>query len=259
MGLGAIAPGSAAAHAELVSSDPPANSTLAKSPAALRLEFTEAIDPATASVRLLDENEKEIGGLGSLTTDAAGMTATLPLPSLKPGVYAVDYRVTSAVDGHVTAGAFAFLVDPTGTQPAPSIASQARSPSADAPTIAARWVSLAATLVLFGLAFFWLVSARPVVDGGARVAPWLSMAAAGAAAFGGLAVYLALAARPFATVAGHAAHAGGIPLDFAAPFGWTPFAIAMRIAEVGTLAGVATAIGRVAFADDGSLSSSALS
>ena len=252
LALGAIAPSFAAAHAELVSSDPAANSTLPKSPSALHLEFTEPIDPATASVRLLDENETEIAGLGSLTTDAAGTAATIPLPSLKPGVYAVDYRVTSAADGHVTAGVFAFLVDPTGTQPAPSIASQASSPSADTPTIAARWVSLAATLVLFGLAFFWLVSARPVLVGGARAAPWLSMAAAGVAAFAGLAVYLALAARPFATVASHAAHAGGIPLDFAGPFGWTPFAIAMRVAEVGTLGGLAIAIGRVAFADDGS-------
>jgi len=215
LGLCAIGPSSVAAHAELVGSDPAANSTLPKSPAALHLEFTEPIDPATASVRLLDENEKEFAGLGSLTTDAAGTEATVPLPSLKPGVYAVDYRVTSAADGHVTAGVFAFLVDPTGTQPAPSIASQTSSPSA------------------------------------ARAAPWLSMAAAGVAAFGGLAVYLTLAARPFASVAGHAAHAGGVPLDFAGPFGWTPFAIAMRIAEVGTLGGLAIAIGRVAFADDG--------
>ena len=252
LAVGAIAPSSATAHSELVSSDPAANSTLPKSPSALHLEFTEAIDPATASVRLLDEQEKEIGGLGALTTDAAETTAIVPVPNLKPGVYAVDYRVTSAVDGHVTAGVFAFLLDPTGTQPAPTVVSEASSPSADGPTIAARWVSLAATLVLFGLAFFWLVSARPVLVAGSRIAPWLSIAASGVAAFGGLAVYLALAARPFATVAGHSGHAGGIPLDFAAPFGWTPFAIAMRVAEVGTLAALVLAIGRVAIVDDSS-------
>lgn len=245
-----MAPGTASAHAELVSSDPAANSTLPKSPPALHLEFTEPIDPATAAVRLLDENEAEIAGVGALTTDAAGTRAMVPLPELKPGVYAVDYRVTSAVDGHVTAGVFAFLVDPTGTQPAPTIAAQASSPSVDTPTVAARWVSLAATLVLFGLAFFWLVSARPVVDGASRTAPWLTIAAAGVAAFGGLAVYLTLAARPFAAAAEHTAHAGGIPLDFAAPFGATPFAFAMRVAEVGTLAALALAIVRLAFMDD---------
>jgi copper transport protein len=252
LAVGAVAPGAASAHAELVSSEPAANSTLPKSPASLHLEFTEPIDPATAAVRLLDENETEIPGLGPVKTDLAGTTATVALPALKPGVYAVNYRVTSAVDGHVTAGVFAFLIDPTGTQPPPTVASQASSPSADAATIAARWVSLAATLVLFGLAFFWLFSARPVLVGGARIAPWLTIAAAGVAAFGGLAVYLVLAARPFAAAAGHTGHRGGIPLDFAAPFGWTPFAIAMRVAEVGTLAALGVAIGRVAFSDEGS-------
>ncbi|MDQ2933571.1 MAG: copper resistance protein CopC [Chloroflexota bacterium] len=251
LAVGAIGPGAASAHSELISSDPPANSTLPKSPPALHLEFTEPIDAATAAVRLVDANETAIAGVSPLTTDAAGTAATVPLPELKPGVYAVDYRITSAVDGHVTAGLFAFLVDPTGTQPAPSVAAQASSPSADATTIAARWLSLAATLVLFGLAFFWLVSARPVLLAGARTAPWLTIAAAGVVAFGGLALYLTLAARPFAAVAGHGAHEGGIPLDFAAPFGWTPFAIAMRVAELGTLAALGIAIGRVVFLDEG--------
>ncbi len=240
-----MAPGAASAHSELVSSDPAANSTLTKSPAALHLTFTEPIDPATAAIRLLDENENEFPGLGLLSTDHAGTTAYVALPELKPGVYAVDYRVTSAVDGHVTAGVFAFLVDPTGTQPAPAIVSKVSSPSADAATIAARWLSLAASLVLFGLAFFWLVSGRPVLRGGDRIAPWLAIAGAGAVAFSGLAVYLTLAARPFASA--HTAHGGAFPLDFAAAFGWTPFAIAMRVAEIGTVAALVAATGRLVF------------
>ena len=253
LALGAIGPGASNAHSELVSSDPPANATLPKSPTALHLKFTESIDVPTAAVRLVDENEAEIAGVGPVTADASGTAATVALPELKPGVYAVNYRVTSAVDGHVTAGLFAFLIDPTGTQPAPTVAAQVSSPSADAATIAARWLSLAATLVLFGLAFFWLVSARPVLLAGARTAPWLTIAAAGVVAFGGLAVYLTLAARSFASdAAGHGAHQGGIPLDFAAPFGWTPFAIAMRVAEAGTLAALAIAISRVVPLDEGS-------
>ena len=40
--------------------------------------------------------------------------------------------------------------------------------------------------------------------------------------FAGLALYLALSARPIAA-------ADGFPLDIAAPFSWTPFAIAMRV------------------------------
>jgi putative copper export protein/mono/diheme cytochrome c family protein len=51
----------------------------------------------------------------------------------------------------------------------------------------------------------------------------------------GLVLYLTLAARPI-VAPGHLAHDTVFPLDFAAPFGWTPFAIAMRVAMLGAFA-----------------------
>ena len=165
-------------------------------------------------------------------------------------VYTVSYRVTSAVDGHVSTGTWAFLVDPTGTLPPPTLETRTGSPTGDAITVAARWLALAAGLLLLGLALFWIVSARPSLSehsaigdgptGAGSVAPWGMIALGAAIAFGGLAAYLTLAARPFVDAsAGHVGHggAGAFPLDFAAPFGATRFAIAMRVAEVG--AGVA--------------------
>ena len=245
-----VTPGALAAHAELVSSTPAANSSLLASPKSVSMTFSEPIDAATASVQLLDELQRPVAGLGAAKVDAGVLIATVTLPALEPGVYTVSYRVTSADDGHVTAGIWAFLVDPTGTQPPPALETQSTSPSGDAITVTARWLALVGGLALLGLAVFWIVSARPSLAGTAGAsgepptdrlaAPWGAIAMTAALAFGALAAYLTLAARSFVGPgAGHVGHGGGgaFPLDFAAPFGATSFAVAMRLAEVG--AGVA--------------------
>jgi methionine-rich copper-binding protein CopC/mono/diheme cytochrome c family protein/uncharacterized membrane protein len=232
-------PGVALGHAQLVSSTPAANASLLASPPYLTMTFSEAVDPATTSVELLDDLQHAVAGVGAVQVDPTGLVVTVDLPRLDPGVYTVSYRVTSAVDGHVSAGIWAFLVDPTGTQPPPAIATQTSSPSGDPLTVAARWIALAAGLMLLGLPIFWILSARPALvhAGEAPGAPWAAIAVTAATAFAGLAAYLTLAARPFIDAsAGHVGHGGGgaFPLDFAAPFGATSFASAMRLAEVGT-------------------------
>ena len=242
--------GTVLAHAELVSSTPSANASLLESPPMLSMTFSEPIDPATASIQLLDELQQPLPGIGSVRMDATGLVASVDLPTLDSGVYTVSYRVTSATDGHVSAGIWAFLVDPTGSQPPPAVAAQSSSPSGDAPTVIARWVALAGALMLLGLAAFWLISARPalVAAGVATTAPWRMIATAAAAALAALWAYLTIAARPFVEAsAGHPGHGerSGFPLDFAAPFGATPFADAMRLTEVGLGAAVLLATARL--------------
>lgn len=245
-----VGPGHAAAHSELVSSTPAANSSLLESPKSLSMTFSEAVDVVTTSVQLLDDLQRPVVGLGALSTDASGVTITLGVPPLPPGVYTVSYRVTSAVDGHVSAGIWAFLVDPTGSRPPPAVPTQSSSPSSYPLAIGARWLALAAGLVLIGIPLFWLVSARPALVGAGTgkaqnlVAPWGAIALAGAIAFGALAVYLTLAAQPFIDDSAHPGRGGGFPLDFAAPFGSTPFAMAMRLAEVGAAVGFLLAAAR---------------
>lgn len=245
--FGAWLPERVAAHAELVSSDPAANATLTEGPATLSLTFSEAIDGASATVGLLDIRQAAIPGVGPLAIDAAGTTATIPLPTLTPGTYTVSYQVTSAVDGHVTSGIFAFLVDPTGTQPPPAAASGSTSLSSGPDVVAARWLALAATLALTGIVIFWLFSARPALTatGSAEAAaPWGPIGITAAAALLGLVLYLNLAARPIIASGGHLGHGDSFPLDFASPFGWTPFAIAMRGAMLGALAAFGLAAAR---------------
>ncbi|HET7520608.1 MAG TPA: copper resistance protein CopC, partial [Candidatus Limnocylindria bacterium] len=240
-----VLPAAASAHAELIGSDPEANASLLESPTDLTLTFSEAIDEASATVTLLTPEQVVIPGVGPLTVDRAGTVATVPLPTLTPGVYTVDYQVTSAVDGHVTSGIFAFLVDPSGTQAPPTSESSQTSLSTGLDVVLARWLALAAALALVGIVVFWLFSARPALahSGVSEVAaPWGPISIAAAATLLGLVLYLTLAAQPIIESGGHLGHGDSFPLDFAAPFGWTPFAIAMRVAMLGAFAAFALAV-----------------
>ena len=239
-----------AAHAELVSSTPAANASLVEAPEEIVLTFTEPIDPATAVLRVLGPEGRDLADVGAAVVDADATELTATLPALAPGTYTVSYQVVSAVDGHATAGIYAFLVDPTGTEAPPAAGPQSSSPSVDLSTVVARWIALAAVLVALGALVMWWNAARPVLAASAAAdvrPPWLLVAAASCVGFMALAAYLALAARPIVAAigGGHGGHAGaGFPLDFAAPFGWTPFAIAMRVALAGAVAAFAFAAAR---------------
>jgi copper transport protein len=249
-GLSLVVPLPASAHAELIVSTPAAGSSLPEAPKQLTMTFSEGIDPITASVELLDEAGNAVPGLGAPTVHGAA-TVAVSLPQLPAALYTVSYRVTSAEDGHVSEGSWLFLVDPTGTRAPPGPSPESTSLSSTPVIVISRWLALAFGLVLLGTAIFWLVSARPALaaaeaqSAAPLTAPWLLIAACGALAFGGLAAYLTLAAQPLVGVGGHPGHGGGIvPLDFAAPFGTTRFAIAMRVALIGSGTAFLLAIGR---------------
>jgi methionine-rich copper-binding protein CopC len=90
LAIGAVQPAPALAHAELVSSDPAANAVLPEAPPEVTLVFSEAIDGPSATVTLLDTQQRLVPGVGAVTVDAAGTTATVTLPTLTPGTYTVD-------------------------------------------------------------------------------------------------------------------------------------------------------------------------
>jgi copper transport protein len=220
-----------------VSSTPAPGASLLESPSKLELTFTERIDPATVVVRVLDAQQQLVPGLGAPGVDGAGVVATSALPELDPGTYTVSYQVVSAVDGHATAGLLAFVIDPTGAEAGPVQPASSTSPAVDPVTVGARWIALTGILVALGSLVMWANAGIGVLRGGSpeadRRPPWLLIGVSSALAMAGLAAYLTLAARPIVAAigGGHGGHGGaGFPLDFAAPFGWTPFAIAMRVA-----------------------------
>ena len=234
----AHAPGPAHAHADLVSADPVPNGSVVESPPRLRLTFSEAVDPATVSIVVLDTQQQPVAGVGPGEVSGDGLTVTAGLPELEPGVFTVSYQVVSRIDGHANAGIYAFLLDPTGSGAPPADSAVERSPSVDAFTVAARWLTLASLLVALGGIGLWRASGHEVLRarGLDPAPPWTLVAIASGAGAAGLATYLWLAARPIASVG------TGIPLDIAGPFGWTPFAIAMRVTVVAAVAAAIAAL-----------------
>jgi len=128
-GIGVLA-SPADAHALLERSYPAAGASLPRAPHAMLLYFTEAPDPSLSTVILLDSSGQTVPGVGKPTVapgDAQELRATLP--RLADGVYTVNWRTLSKVDGHVTGGSFAFGI---GVQPT-SAASTATSGKGGSP------------------------------------------------------------------------------------------------------------------------------
>lgn len=111
LALALIAAPPALAHANLVRSEPPANSAQPTPPTRVRLWFSEDVEPSFSSVSVLDKNGVAVdqGDSHRMSGDATGMQVSLK-DNLPQGLYTVVWKTTSAVDGHVVGGSFAFTV-----------------------------------------------------------------------------------------------------------------------------------------------------
>jgi copper transport protein len=181
-GVGVLA-SPADAHALLERSYPAAGASLPHAPRALLLYFTEAPDPGLSTVSVLDSSGQTVPGLGK-PTPAPGNVRELrvALPPLTDGVYTINWRTVSKVDGHVTGGSFAFGI---GVQP-PSGVSSAQATNGNSPgsslsplAVAGLWLLywglalLAAAGITGPLVFGWRLPARA---GLVLAAGWLSAA-----------------------------------------------------------------------------------
>ncbi|MGH3444365.1 MAG: copper resistance CopC/CopD family protein, partial [Nocardioidaceae bacterium] len=113
-GVGVLA-SPAAGHSLLKRSSPAAGSSLPHPPRVLKLFFTEPPEPSLSTVSVLDSSGQAVPGVGKPAV-VPGNPDQLraALPRLSDGVYTVNWRTTSKVDGHTTAGSFAFGI---GVQP----------------------------------------------------------------------------------------------------------------------------------------------
>ena len=159
---GALAsPRGVAAHALLQSSDPAAGSTVAAAPAIVTLTFGEQPDPKLSSVRILDTGGRDVAAGAATAVLDRPLVLTIALGDVPEGVYTVAWRTVSVVDGHTTAGSFAFGVGvPAGVAGPTSTATT--SSSAAPENVVARFILLAGLLALFGAGFTgWLVQPGP--------------------------------------------------------------------------------------------------
>ena len=103
--------GAALAHAMLDRASPPVGSRIATSPARIQLWFTEALEPAFSSVKVLDGGGRQVDRGDAAFDASAPGHVSVSVPPLAPGRYRVIWRAVS-VDTHVTSGDYAFDVAP---------------------------------------------------------------------------------------------------------------------------------------------------
>lgn len=99
--------GPAAAHAHLLSVDPPDGTVLAESPAEVTLTFSEPVSADLGGVQVLDADGDRVE---QGTAQVEGSVVTIGVqPDLPDGTYVVSFRVISA-DGHPVRGGSVFGV-----------------------------------------------------------------------------------------------------------------------------------------------------
>ena len=97
------------AHAFLDRSEPRVGATVSAAPGELKLWFTQEIEPAFSTVKVLDAKGKRVDKADARVDLADRAVLRVSLEALGPGVYTVVWRVVS-VDTHVTEGDFTFQV-----------------------------------------------------------------------------------------------------------------------------------------------------
>ena len=103
--------GAALAHAMLDKAVPAVGSRVATSPPRVELVFTERLEPAFSTVRVLDASGRRVDRGDSAVDASVREHLGVSLPPLPPGRYRVAWRAVS-VDTHVTSGDYAFDVGP---------------------------------------------------------------------------------------------------------------------------------------------------
>lgn len=96
----------AAAHADLIASEPAAGSTVAGSPGTIRLSFSQPLESAS-TVQLFTGQFQPVTGL---TTSVAGSELQAVVgKTLAPATYTVQWMAATD-DGHTTEGSYQFAV-----------------------------------------------------------------------------------------------------------------------------------------------------
>ena len=106
-----LAPAGASAHAFLDHAIPLVGSTVHGSPGEVRVWFTQELEPAFSSLRVVDQNGAQVDKQNNALDRSDKAVMTVSLPNLPPGKYKVFWHVLS-VDTHTTDGTFSFEVVP---------------------------------------------------------------------------------------------------------------------------------------------------
>ena len=116
-----VLPGAAlAVHAHLTGSFPGKDEVVAEAPTEIRLTFSEKVELAISSIKVLGADSAEVRMGKAARTDDTLTIAAPVLGALAPGEYAVVWR-TASRDGHPIRGRYTFTVTaPAKAEPARS-------------------------------------------------------------------------------------------------------------------------------------------
>jgi methionine-rich copper-binding protein CopC len=100
----------AAGHAVLQRAEPRVDSKLKRAPDEIKLYFSERLEPAYSSVRVLNDQDAQVDRRDSRVDRSNPALLRATLPPLPPGQYKVIWRVLS-IDADVTEGNFTFRIE----------------------------------------------------------------------------------------------------------------------------------------------------
>jgi methionine-rich copper-binding protein CopC len=102
--------GVAVGHSGLQRAEPPVESTLKRPPSEVKLHFSERLEPAYSTVRVMDRSGAQVDRRDAHVDPSDALLLRVKLQPLEHGTYTVIWRVLS-VDSHVTEGRFTFRVE----------------------------------------------------------------------------------------------------------------------------------------------------
>jgi copper transport protein len=148
--IAGLRPGEVGAHAGLRASEPRDGVRLGDTPKQVKLSFFERPEVALSAIRVLDTAGTAYHLDRPEPLPADPLSLVIKVRPMKEGIYIVHWRIVSAVDGHATAGSYAFgvRVNPGGA----STAAPNTYPAASRFEMVARWILTVGLVTLLGAA-----------------------------------------------------------------------------------------------------------
>lgn len=100
---------SAQAHGKLITSEPANGATLERAPTEVRLQFSEPVEAAFTTVKLVGPALKEVSTGATAVDKTDAKTVVLAVPPLTTGAYRAEWTMVGP-DGHKVKGTVAFSV-----------------------------------------------------------------------------------------------------------------------------------------------------
>lgn len=204
-----LVPARATAHAVLLRSIPPPGRTLPAAPDQVQLLFSEPIDAAFSSIRVVDSSNRPVDlGDGRVDPDDDHQLIVSLQPRLGNGVYSVLWRSLSTIDVHPDLGEYALYVGVP--VPVDAISSTSSQVTATPETTLGRWWFYLAASLFGGVLATWKLVFSAVLSGGqAESRPMVRWRAHRLIMLGGI---LLILGTLYSAVA-QAAAAAGVPLN----------------------------------------------